>query len=315
MAARLASRAQFALAIHGGAGTMPRVELKGRREARYASGLQAALRAGHDVLQRGGSSIDAVTAAVVVLEDDPLFNAGRGAVLNEAGGHELDASIMDGATLRAGAVAGARRIRNPILAARAVMEQSPHVMLVGTGADAFARKQGLALVKQAYFTTPQRVVAHELAQLRKRGRVSSKATAAERHGTVGAVALDAIGNVAAATSTGGFTSKMIGRVGDTPIVGAGTYASNTTCAVSGTGDGEFFIRAVLAHSVSARMRYLGESLLVAARSALSEVAVLGGTGGLIAVDRRGRIALPFNTEGMYRGYVRSGGEFVVRIFR
>jgi L-asparaginase / beta-aspartyl-peptidase len=315
MAARLASRAQFALAIHGGAGTIPRAELKGRREARYASGLQSALRAGYDVLRQGGSSLDAVTTAVVALEDNPLFNAGLGAVLNEAGGHELDASIMDGATLRAGAVAGARRIRNPILAARAVMEQSPHVLLAGAGADAFARKQGLALVKQAYFTTPQRVLARELAQLRKHGRVSGKATAAEQHGTVGAVALDSMGNLAAATSTGGFTNKMIGRVGDTPIVGAGTYASNATCAVSGTGDGEFFMRAVLAHNVSARMRYLGESLSIAARHALAEVAALGGTGGLIAVDRRGRIALPFNTEGMYRAYVRSGGEFVVRIFR
>jgi beta-aspartyl-peptidase (threonine type) len=315
MAARLASRAQFALAIHGGAGTIPSAELNGRREARYASGLQSALRAGAHVLRQGGSSLDAVTTAVVALEDNPLFNAGRGAVLNDAGGHELDASIMDGATLRAGAVAGARRIKNPILAARAVMEQSPHVMLVGAGADAFARKQGLALVKQAYFTTPQRVVARELAQLRKCGRVSGKVTAAEQHGTVGAVALDSIGNLAAATSTGGFTNKMIGRVGDTPIVGAGTYASNATCAVSGTGDGEFFIRAVLAHNVSERMRYLGESLSMAARRALAEVAALGGTGGLIAIDRRGRIALPFNTEGMYRAYVRSGGEFVVKIFR
>jgi isoaspartyl peptidase/L-asparaginase-like protein (Ntn-hydrolase superfamily) len=314
MPRRLASRAQFALAIHGGAGTMPKSELKGRREARYVSGLQSALRAGHDVLRKGGSSLDAVTTAVVALEDNPLFNAGRGAVLNEAGGHELDASIMDGATLRAGAVAGARRIRNPILAARAVMERSPHVMLVGAGADAFARKQGLALVKQAYFTTPQRVVARELAQLRKCGRVSSTVTAAEQHGTVGAVALDSMGNLAAATSTGGFTNKMTGRVGDTPIAGAGCYASNATCAVSGTGDGEFFIRAVLAHNVSARMRYLRESLSMAARHALAEVAALGGTGGLIAIDRRGRIALPFNTEGMYRAHVRSGGEFVVRIF-
>jgi beta-aspartyl-peptidase (threonine type) len=315
MAGRLASRSQFALAIHGGAGTMPKAELSGRREARYVSGLQSALRAGHEVLRTGGSSLDAVTTAVITLEDNPLFNAGRGAVLNEAGGHELDASIMDGATLRAGAVAGARRIRNPILAARAVMEKSPHVMLAGAGADAFARKRGLALVKQAYFTTPQRVVARELAQLRTRGRVGSIATAAEQHGTVGAVALDSMGNLAAATSTGGLTNKMVGRVGDTPIIGAGTYASNATCAVSGTGDGEFFIRAVLAHNVSARMSYLGESLMVAARHALVDVAALGATGGLIAVDRRGRIALPFNTEGMYRAYVRSGGEFIVRIFR
>jgi isoaspartyl peptidase/L-asparaginase-like protein (Ntn-hydrolase superfamily) len=286
-----------------------------QREARYRTGLERALRAGYDVLHTGGSSIDAVTAAVVVLEDDPLFNAGRGAVLNEAGAHELDASIMDGATLRAGAVAAARRIRNPVLAARAVMEKSPHVMLAGAGADAFARKKGLELVTPDYFTTRQRLVSLELALLRKRGRLSSKATAAEKHGTVGAVALDSVGNLAAATSTGGFTNKMAGRVGDTPIIGAGTYANNETCAVSGTGDGEFFIRGVLGHNVSARMRYLHEPVSAAARAALAEVAALGGLGGLIAVDRRGRIAMPFTTEGMYRGHVLGNGKVVVSIFR
>jgi beta-aspartyl-peptidase (threonine type) len=315
MAARTKSRHHFALAIHGGAGTLPRAQMQPQREARYRTGLERALRVGYDVLHTGGSSIDAVTAAVVVLEDDPLFNAGRGAVLNEAGAHELDASIMDGATLRAGAVAAARRIRNPVLAARAVMEKSPHVMLAGAGADAFARKKGLELVTPDYFTTRQRLVSLELALLRKRGRLSSKATAAEKHGTVGAVALDSVGNLAAATSTGGFTNKMAGRVGDTPIIGAGTYANNETCAVSGTGDGEFFIRGVLGHNVSARMRYLHESLSAAARAALAEVAALGGLGGLIAVDRRGRIAMPFTTEGMYRGHVLGNGKVVVSIFR
>jgi L-asparaginase / beta-aspartyl-peptidase len=315
MAARTKSKYHFALAIHGGAGTLPRAQMQPQREARYRTGLERALRAGYDVLHTGGSSIDAVTAAVVVLEDDPLFNAGRGAVLNEAGAHELDASIMDGATLRAGAVAAARRIRNPVLAARAVMEKSPHVMLAGAGADAFARKKGLELVTPDYFTTRQRLVSLELALLRKRGRLSSKATAAEKHGTVGAVALDSVGNLAAATSTGGFTNKMAGRVGDTPIIGAGTYANNETCAVSGTGDGEFFIRGVLGHNVSARMRYLHESVSAAARAALAEVAALGGLGGLIAVDRRGRIAMPFTTEGMYRGHVLGNGKVVVSIFR
>ncbi|HEV7393107.1 MAG TPA: isoaspartyl peptidase/L-asparaginase [Burkholderiales bacterium] len=315
MAARTKSKHRFALAIHGGAGTLPRAQMRPQREARYRTGLERALRAGYDVLHTGGSSVDAVTAAVVVLEDDPLFNAGRGAVLNEAGAHELDASIMDGATLRAGAVAAARRIRNPVLAARAVMEKSPHVMLAGAGADAFARKKGLELVAPDYFTTRQRLVSLELALLRKRGRLSSKATAAEKHGTVGAVALDSMGNLAAATSTGGFTNKMVGRVGDTPIIGAGTYANNETCAVSGTGDGEFFIRGVLGHNVSARMRYLHESPSAAARAALAEVAALGGLGGLIAVDRRGRIAMPFTTEGMYRGYVLGNGKTVVSIFR
>ncbi|MGZ5125804.1 MAG: isoaspartyl peptidase/L-asparaginase family protein [Burkholderiales bacterium] len=315
MPARIKSKHRFALAIHGGAGTLPRAEMRPQRELRYRTGLERALRAGYDVLHSGGSSIDAVTAAVIVLEDDPLFNAGRGAVLNEAGAHEFDASIMDGATLRAGAVATARRIRNPVLAARAVMEKSPHVMLAGAGADAFARKNGLELVSPEYFTTPQRLVALELASLRKRGRLSSTANAAERHGTVGAVALDSTGNLAAATSTGGFTNKMVGRVGDTPIIGAGTYANNETCAVSGTGDGEFFIRGVLAHNVSARMRYLHESLSTAARAALDEVAALGGGGGLIAVDRRGRIAMPFTTEGMYRGHILVNGKLVVSIFR
>lgn len=315
MAIRIRSDSRFALVIHGGAGTRPRAELQARRKAQYEKGLERALRAGYDVLQQGGSSIDAVTTAVVALEDDPLFNAGRGAVLNAAGGHELDASIMEGATLRAGAVAGVRRIRNPVLAARAVMERSPHVVLAGAGADAFARKHGLVLVHQNYFTTPQRRVARELAGLRRRGRLGGKASAAEAHGTVGAVALDRAGDLAAATSTGGFTNKMVGRVGDTPILGAGTYAHNSSCAVSATGDGEFFIRGVLAHNVSARMRYLGESLAMAARKALDEVAALGGSGGLIAVDQRGRIAMPFMTDGMYRGYVQGDGKFVVKIFR
>jgi isoaspartyl peptidase/L-asparaginase-like protein (Ntn-hydrolase superfamily) len=315
MVERKRRRTGIALAIHGGAGTMPRAELQPRREAQYRSGLERALQAGYDVLQKGGSCVDAVTAAVVSLEDNPLFNAGRGAVLNEGGGHELDASIMEGATLRAGAIAGARRIRNPVLAARAVMENSPHVMLAGSGADAFARKHGLALVRQDYFTTRPRSLALELAKLRRRGRLASKASAAEQHGTVGAVALDAAGNLAAATSTGGFTNKMVGRVGDTPIIGAGTYANNQTCAISATGDGEFFIRGVLAHNVSARMRYLDQSLGAAAGDALAEVAALGGMGGLIALDSRGRVAMPFNTDGMYRGYVQPGGELVVDIFR
>ena len=294
---------------------MLRAQMHARREVQYRTGLERALRAGYEILNKGGSSVDAVTAAVVVLEDDPLFNAGRGAVLNAAGTHELDASIMEGASLRAGAVAAARRIRNPIRAARAVMEGSRHVLLAGAGADAFARKHGLELVSQAYFTTARRRLSHELALQRSHGRLHGRETPADRHGTVGAVALDSMGNLAAATSTGGFTNKLAGRVGDTPIIGAGTYANNATCAVSGTGDGEFFMRRVLAHSVSARMAYLKESLAVAARTALAEVAALGGTGGLIAIDRSGRMALPFNTEGMYRGYVRASGKIVTGIYR
>jgi isoaspartyl peptidase/L-asparaginase-like protein (Ntn-hydrolase superfamily) len=300
--------------IHGGAGTLPRARFDAKREAHYRAGLEKALRAGHSVLARGGASLDAVAAAVVALEDNPLFNAGRGAVLNQAGGHELDASIMDGATLKAGAVAASRHIRNPVLAARAVMEESPYVMLSGSGADAFARKHGLDIVGRDYFTTKARLSSLELARRKQRGRTAVELNAAEQHGTVGAVARDCTGNLAAATSTGGFTHKMVGRIGDTPIIGAGTYADNRTCAVSATGDGEFFIRAVVAHNVSARMRYRGDSLAVAARDALNEVAMLGGAGGLIAVDRRGHITLPFTTDGMYRGYVCGNDELVTAIF-
>lgn len=305
---------RIALAIHGGAGAVPRALMNSRLEGHYRDALSQALRAGYGVLREGGSSIDAVVASVVVLEDSPLFNAGRGAVFNEAGTHELDAAVMEGAALRAGAVAAIRRARNPILVARAVMEKTPHVLLVGSGADRFARKQGIEIVPPDYFSTQQRLIALERARLRQRGQLSTSATQAEQHGTVGAVALDRAGNLAAATSTGGRTNKMLGRVGDTPIVGAGTYANNETCAVSGTGDGEFFMRGVLAYDVSARMRYLRISLARACRDALAQVAALGGSGGLIAVDRAGRIAMPFNTEGMYRGYVRADGRFVVKIF-
>jgi isoaspartyl peptidase/L-asparaginase-like protein (Ntn-hydrolase superfamily) len=305
---------RYALAIHGGAGTLSRAQLAPPHDARYHDALAAALRAGCDVLDRGGSSIDAVTAAVVALEDCPLFNAGRGAVLNARGRHELDAAIMDGASLAAGAVSAARRAKNPVRLARAVMEHSPHVLLTAGGADAFARAQGLDIVPQSYFSTAERTIALENAKKRARRGNSEAASAAERHGTVGAVALDLHGNIAAATSTGGFTNKLAGRVGDTPVIGAGTYANNATCAVSATGDGEFFIRAVLAHDVSARIEYGGAMLDAAAREALDSVAALGGTGGLVAIDRSGRIVLPFNTEGMYRGYVRQGEEPVTAIF-
>jgi len=306
--------APIALAIHGGAGTISREKMTARLEARYHAVLERALRAGHDILARAGSSLDAVTAAVVVLEDSPLFNAGRGAVFNAAGRHELDAAVMEGAGLRAGAVAGVRRTRNPVRLARAVMEKTSHVILIGDAADRFARASDLEIVSPDYFSTPQRLAALERARERRRSRKAEIASDAERHGTVGAVALDRLGNVAAATSTGGYTNKMAGRVGDSPIIGAGTYADNRACAVSGTGDGEYFIRSALAHNAAARMRYLGEPLDTAARGALAEVTALGGSGGLIAVDTRGNIAMPFNTEGMYRGYARAG-DFFVGIFR
>ena len=295
------------LAIHGGAGTIGRARMTARRERDYRAALAAALQAGYAVLAGGGTSLDAVVAAVIVLEDTPLFNAGRGAVFNAAGEHELDAAVMEGASRRAGAVTGVQRVKNPVLAARAVMERTPHVLLAGAGADRFARAAGLQMVPAKYYSTPARAVA--LA----RARADAAATAADRHGTVGAVAVDRAGNLAAATSTGGFTNKMAGRVGDTPLVGAGTYADNAACAVSATGSGEHYIRAVLAHDVAARMRYLGEPLGVAARRSLAGVAKLGGDGGLIAVDRAGRVAMPFNSEGMYRGCARNG-RFQVAIY-
>ena len=272
------------------------------QQSRYCRGLERALDAGYEVLAQGGASLDAVTAAVVALEDDPLFNAGRGAVYNAAGKHELDASIMDGAGRRAGAVAAVSRISNPVLAARAVMEKSPHVLLVGRSAEQFARQHGLPLVRNTYFNTQERREA-----LRKRLK--------RHHGTVGAVALDRHGNLAAATSTGGYTGKLPGRVGDSPLIGAGTYADNSSCAVSGTGWGEAFIRIALAHEVSARMRHKGEDVRRASRAALRMLAGIQGDGGLIALDRRGNIAMPFNSEGMLRACVDADGRRVVKIYR
>lgn len=287
------------LAVHGGAGTISRDRMTPQREKRYRAALAAALHAGYAVLEDGGSSVDAVVAAVVVLEDCPLFNAGRGAVFNSAGEHELDAAVMNGASGRAGAVAAVRYVKNPVLAARAVMDRTPHVLLVGEGADEFACAAGLERVAQGYFSTPER--ARALARARKRSRVA----AADRHGTVGAVARDRSGSLAAATSTGGYTNKMPGRVGDSPLIGAGTYADRT-CAVSATGPGEYFMRCGLAYDIAARMRYLGETVRQASRRALARVAAAGGDGGLIAIDSAGHIAMPFVSEGMYRGVIRAG---------
>ena len=272
------------------------------RRALYLASMEKTLDRGYQILKEGGTSLDAVSAAVAALEDDPLFNAGRGAVYTAARTHELDASIMDGASLRAGAVAAVRRVRNPVLAARAVMEKSSHVLLAGGGAEAFAKKHGVALVRPSYFNTAERL------QALKRGL-------RRHHGTVGAVALDRHGNLAAATSTGGYTGKLPGRVGDSPIIGAGTYADNASCAVSGTGWGEAFIRVALAHDVAARMRYLGESIASAARHSLKKLDRIGGDGGLIALDRRGNIAMPFSSEGMLRACVRADGRRLLAIYR
>lgn len=301
-----------AMAIHGGCGVMDR---HARPEAEWAqarAALAAALRAGWAVLSRDGAALDAVQAAVVVLEDSPHFNAGYGAALNAAGEHELDASIMDGATLRAGSVAGLRRTRNPVRAARAVLESNGPVMMIGPAADAFAAAAGVEAVEPGYFTTAGRTDSLRVMQAHERAGTAGRTSEADKHGTVGAVALDRAGHLAAATSTGGYTNKPAGRVGDSPIIGAGTYARDRVCAVSGTGQGEFFIRHVLGHEVASRMAYLGETLeAAAARVVLADLAPHGIGAGAIAIDAVGGIATPFNTGGMFRGWITTEGDLSV----
>ena len=310
---------KIGLAIHGGAGTITRSKMTPEIERGLRAGLQRALNAGHEILKDGGSGLDAVVASVRAMEDDPLFNAGKGAVFTSAGTHEMDAAIMDGKTLKAGAVGGIKRVKNPISLARAVMEDSPHVMFVGEGAELFARQIGAELVDEEYFYTEERW--HALQRMRKAEadtRSSGKkfvVSDQDRHGTVGAVALDREGNLAAATSTGGNTNKRPGRLGDTPIIGAGTYANNQTCAVSATGDGEYFIRLVAGHEISALMEHCAMPLERAAQAVIAKITDLGGAGGLIAIDKDGNISLPFNTAGMYRGHVDSTGRAVIEIYR
>jgi L-asparaginase / beta-aspartyl-peptidase len=303
----------FGLAIHGGAGTMPRTEMTAEAERGYRSGLQAALDAGYEVLRSGGTSLDAVTRAVVVLEDNPLFNAGRGSVFTLDGRNELDASIMEGRTLKAGAVCGVTRIQNPVLLARSVMENSEHVMLADTGAEEFAETQGFSFVPQSYFHTPERW--QQLLRIRAGERGLSGHTISHV-GTVGAVALDSHGHLAAATSTGGMTGKRFRRIGDSPVIGAGTYADDRSCAVSATGHGEIFLRCAVAHDVSARMRYGGRSVGAAAREVvLEELPAFEGEGGVIAIDNRGDIALEFNSEGMFRASRKESEESQIAIYR
>jgi len=274
------------------------------QDSAYRAALRQAIRAGSDVLRANGAALDAVAAAINVLEDSPLFNAGKGAVFTNAGTVELDAAIMDGTGLRAGAVAGVKHIKNPINLARLVMDKSAHVLLAGDGAEAFANEQGMPLVPQSYFYTERR----------RRELERAKAAQGKQHGTVGALALDQQGRIAAGTSTGGLANKRWGRIGDSPIIGAGTYA-NSGCAVSGTGVGEFFMRNVVAYDICARMLYRGESLAAAADSVImGKLAAQGGDGGVIALDKDGHIAMPFNTEGMYRGYVGPDGNIVVKIY-
>jgi len=283
------------------------------REARYHAGLRRALAAGRAVLAADGSALDAVTDAVVALEDDPLFNAGRGAVFTAAGTQEMDAAVMEGRERRAGAVAGIFGPRNPVLAARAVMERSPHVLMIGDGALTLCRAAGLAFENRAYFHTPERWRALQETLVRRQSGIAED-DEARHHGTVGAVACDCRGDLAAATSTGGTTGKLPGRVGDTPLIGAGTFADNASCAVSATGHGEFFIRFAVAYEIAARLVHRGEQLADAARSVVDGLGRKGGSGGLVAVDRSGALALPFNCSGMYRGYVNGNGIVYTAIY-
>jgi beta-aspartyl-peptidase (threonine type) len=293
----------LAIAVHGGAGTLPPSELTPEGQRAFRVGLESALRAGFAVLDSGGSSLDAVVAAVLVLEDDPLFNAGCGSVLTANGEHELDASVMDGRDLRAGSVTGVRHVRNPVRLARLVMDRSPHVMLAGAGADQFALELGLEPVRNDHFTTERRRM-----ELQRVLRGEQRAGGEAAFGTVGAVALDSAGNLAAATSTGGTTGKKWGRIGDSPIIGAGTYAANDCCAVSATGHGEYFIRAAVAHEIASLVRYRGLDLRQAADEVVMRQLVrLGGSGGVIAIGRDGAIAMPFNSPGMLRGAMDSRG--------
>ena len=321
---------QAVIAIHGGAGTILRSALSVEAESAYHAALEAILEAGQRILADGGSALDAVTEAVRLLEDCPLFNAGHGAVFTAAGTHELDASVMDGATLEAGAVCCVTRVKNPVLAARRVLEKSEHVLFTGAGAEAFAAAQGLEFVDPSYFHTEARhrqwlnargmqgtMLDHDAASMQARDASPNEPIDPDKKfGTVGAVALDAHGHVAAATSTGGITNKQPGRVGDAPLIGAGCYANDATCAVSTTGTGEMFMRMLAAYDVSARMEYRGAALDQAAFEVVMErLPRIEGRGGLIAVDARGNVTLPFNTEGMYRGFARVGESPVTAIYR
>jgi beta-aspartyl-peptidase (threonine type) len=302
------------LVIHGGAGVI-RKDLTPEKEKLVRADLEAALDAGYGVLKAGGSSLDAVARAIVVLEDSPRFNAGKGAVFAHDGRNEMDAAIMDGPTLRAGAVAGVHRVKNPILLARAVMEKSPHVMLSGDGAEEFAKTVGIELVDPAYFRTDERWKQLQDALTADKNRQASTLGRAIHYGTVGAVALDAKGRLAAATSTGGMTNKRWGRIGDSPIIGAGTYA-NASCAVSATGWGEFYIRATAAHDICARVAYAKTPVAEAAHEVVMNVIPkLGGDGGVIALDADGNFATPFNTDGMYRGWVDRDGRKHVALLK
>jgi beta-aspartyl-peptidase (threonine type) len=296
----------FGIAIHGGAGNVT-AERIGTKEKAYREGLEKALARGYQVLEKGGSALDAVEAAVRAMEENPLFNAGVGATLTRDGTHELDSAIMDGKTLKAGSVAGIMHVKSPVGLARLVMERTPHVMLIGAGAEAFAKSEGMELVPNAYFDTQAQTEALKKLKEKEAKRPTTK-------DTVGAVALDRNGNLAAATSTGGMLNKLPGRVGDAPLIGVGTYADNRTCAVSCTGWGEFFIRTVVAYDITAQMAYKGETLDKAARASLDKALKLGGDGGLVAMDKEGRVSMPFTSAGMFRAFRLSDGTTAVKLF-
>lgn len=292
------------LVIHGGAGTIRRENMDSATEAAYRQKLEEALQSGYKVLQNGGESCEAIMQTIMVMENSPLFNAGIGAVFTAAEENELDASIMKGDDRNAGAVAGIKTVKNPILAANEVMTNSPHVMLSGRGAETFSEQQGLELVDPSYFRTDRRF--EQLMRVRR---------PTKEYGTVGAIALDQNGNLCAGTSTGGMTNKKWGRIGDSPVIGAGTYADNLTCGVSSTGHGEFFIRGVAAYDVAAKMKYQKKTVEEAASEVIRELDEMGGSGGLVAMDGEGYVSMPFSSEGMYRGYITETGEMIIKIFK
>ncbi|MCD6544916.1 MAG: isoaspartyl peptidase/L-asparaginase [Flavobacteriaceae bacterium] len=314
----------FAIVIHGGAGTIKKEFISPEKEKKITKKLQEALNAGYGILNSGGSSLDAVQAAINVMENSPLFNAGKGAVFNSKGKNEMDASIMDGKTLNAGAVAGVQNIKNPINVARLVMDSIHHVLLSGKGAESFAKKYGIQFEDDAYFYTERRW--NSLMKIKEKNgekllikstkELSTNYVDEHKYGTVGAVAMDKNGNIAAATSTGGMTNKKFNRIGDSPIIGAGTYANNATCGISSTGTGEYFIRTLAAHETSNLVLYKNLSLKNALHEVIfNQIAPLGGDGGMIGLDKNGDVAWDFNTEGMYRGYKKSTGENVVKLYK
>lgn len=303
------SQKKYTIVIHGGAGVMSKELINETACSEYKAKLNEALELGNKMLAEGATATDVVVKVINIMEDSPLFNAGKGAVFTHEGVNELDASIMEGRTLNAGAVAGVRDIKNPINAARAVMEHSEHVMLSGPGASQFAKEQGLEIVPNTYFYTESRY--QSLQQLLQKER---ERTGKDNTGTVGCVVLDSYGNLCAGTSTGGMTNKRYGRIGDSPVIGAGTYADNNTCAVSCTGHGEYYIRLGFARDISALMEYKNLDLQAACREEINKLTNMGGTGGVIGVDKQGNIAMEFNTSGMFRGYLKSSGEKEIAIF-